>query len=102
MTNRIFHTVFDFKQAPQIPSVGSFLTTGEFYDYGYDFDTKGHEPHYFGIYDDKQRMMVVICHNNHFGDGWEHETQNPIYFDKVSEPMAYPMFINILVYAMTH
>ena len=47
-------------------------------------------------------MMVVICHNNHFGDGWEHETQDPIYFDKVSEPMAYPMFINILVYAMTH
>lgn len=102
MDNRIFHTVFNFTQAPQIPSVGSFLNTGLTYDVGYDFDTKGHEPHYFGIYDDKQRMMVVICHNNHFGDGWEHETQDPIYFDQISEPMAYPMFINILVYAMTH
>lgn len=102
MENRIFHTVFDFKKAPQIPSVGSFLNTGLFYDPGYDYGNKGHEPHYFGVYDDKQRMMVVICHNNHFGDGWEHETQDPIYFDKVSEPMAYPMFINILVYAMTH
>jgi len=102
MDNRIFHTVFDFKQPPQSPSVGSFLNTGLTYDVGYDYAQKGHEPHYYGIYDDKQRMMVVICHNNHFGDGWEHETQNPIYFDKVSEPMAYPMFINILVYAMTH
>jgi hypothetical protein len=102
MTNRIFQTVFNFTKAPQIPSVGSFLNTGLTYDVGYDFDTKGHEPHYFGIYDDKQRMMVVICHNNHFGDGWEHETQDPIYFDRISEPMAYPMFINILVYAMTH
>jgi hypothetical protein len=102
MDHRIFHTVFNFTKAPQIPSVGSFLNTGQTYDVGYDFDTKGHEPHYFGIYDDKQRMMVVICHNNHFGDGWEHETQDPIYFDQISEPMAYPMFINILVYAMTH
>ena len=25
----IFHTVFDFKQEPQIPSVGDFLRTGE-------------------------------------------------------------------------
>ena len=102
MDNRIFHTVFDFKKAPQIPSVWPFLNTGLTFDSGYDFHIKGHEPHYFGVYDDKQRMMVVICHNNHFGDGWEHETQDPIYFDKVSEPMAYPMFINILVYAMTH
>jgi hypothetical protein len=100
--NRIFHTVFDFKQAPQIPSVGSFRNTGLTYDVGYDYDSKGHEPHYYGIYDDKQRMMVLVCHNNHFGDGWEHETQDPIYFDRISEPMAYPMFINILVYAMTH
>jgi len=103
MDNRIFHTVFDFKQAPQVPSVGSFIDTGLTYDVGYyDYAQRGHEPHYFGIYDDKQRMMVLICHNNHFGDGWEHETQDPIYFDKISEPMAYPMFINILVYAMTH
>jgi Domain of unknown function (DUF4159) len=102
MTNRIFQTVFNFTKAPQIPSVGSFLNYGLTYDVDYDFETKGHEPHYLGIYDDKQRMMVVICHNNHFGDGWEHETQDPIYFDQISEPMAYPMFINILVYAMTH
>jgi len=44
----------------------------------------------------------VICHNNHFGDGWEHETEDQRYFDAYSEPAAYPMFINILVYAMTH
>ena len=47
-------------------------------------------------------MMVVICHNNHYGDGWEHETDDNVYFDTISKPKAYPMFINILVYAMTH
>ena len=58
---------------------------------------RGHDPHYYAIYDDKHRMMVLICHNNHFGDGWEHETDDESYFDTFSEPMAYPMFINILV-----
>jgi hypothetical protein len=94
--------VFDFKKAPQIPSVGAFLNTRQFYDPGWPYVEKDNGPHYYAIYDDKRRMMVVICHNNHFGDGWEHETDDTSYFDTISEPMAYPMFINILVYAMTH
>jgi hypothetical protein len=102
MDNRIFHTVFNFVKAPQIPSVGSWRNSGLAYDEGWSFERMGHDPHYYGIYDDKQRMVVVICHNNHFGDGWEHETEDNRYFDAFSEPMAYPMFINILFYAMTH
>lgn len=105
LDNRIFHTVFDFKQEPQIPSVGSFLNNPNAplsYDPGWPYVLKDHGPHYYAIYDDKQRMMVIICHNNHFGDGWEHETDDQRYFNTFSEPMAYPMFINILVYAMTH
>jgi hypothetical protein len=102
MDNRIFHTVFDFQKAPQIPSVGAFLRTRESYDPGWPYFEKNHDPHYYAIYDDHQRMMVVICHNNHYGDGWEHETDDNTYFDAISVPKAYPMFINILVYAMTH
>jgi hypothetical protein len=102
ITNRIFHTVFDFKKEPQIPSVGAFLNYGHSYDPGWPYDEKNHDPHYYAIYDDKRRMMVIICHNNHYGDGWEHETDDHTYFDRFSEPQAYPMFINILVYAMTH
>jgi len=102
LDNRIFHAVFDFKKAPQIPSVGSFLNTRLPYDPGWPYVAKDNGPHYYAIYDDKQRIMVVICHNNHFGDGWEHETDDQSYFNTFSEPMAYPMFINILVYAMTH
>jgi hypothetical protein len=45
---------------------------------------------------------VLICFNNHFGDGWEHETHDHTYFDVFSEPQAYPMFINVAFYAMTH
>ena len=28
LDHRIFHTVFDFKKLPQIPSVGAYLRTG--------------------------------------------------------------------------
>jgi hypothetical protein len=102
LDNRIFHTVFNFKKEPQIPSVGAFLRDQQSYDPGWPYFEKDHDPHYYAIYDDKQRMMAIICHNNHYGDGWEHETDDHSYFDRFSEPQAYPMFINILVYAMTH
>jgi hypothetical protein len=98
----IFHTVFSFRQQPQIPSVGPFLQDGLSYDPEWPYEEKNHDPHYYAIYDDKQRMMVLICHNNHYGDGWEHETDDESYFDKFSEPMGYPVLINILVYAMAH
>jgi Domain of unknown function (DUF4159) len=102
LDDRIFHTVFDFKKLPQTPSVGSFLQYHIPYDPGWPYIEKSHDPHYYAIYDDKKRMMMLICHNNHFGDGWEHEGENESYFDTFSEPMGYPMFINLLYYTMTH
>jgi hypothetical protein len=102
LDDRIFHNVLDFKKLPQIPSVGTFLNYRISYEPGPSYVEKDHGPHFYGIYDDKKRMMVLICHNNHFGDGWEHETDDEIYFDTFSEPMGYPMFINILSYATTH
>ena len=98
----IFHSVYDFKAKPQIPTAGQYERFGIFYDPGRDYGALTHDPHYFAISDDKGRMMMIICHNNHFGDGWEHEGEDPDYFHVISEGMAYPMFVNILVYSMTH
>jgi hypothetical protein len=58
--------------------------------------------HYQGIFDDKGRMMVLICHNTDLGDGWEREGENVDYFHEFSEKKSYPMGINIVTYAMTH
>ncbi len=98
----IFHSVYDFKAKPQVPTAGVYENFGIFYDPNRDYAVMSHDPHYFALYDDKGRMMMLICHNNHFGDGWEHEGDDPNYFHVVSEGMAYPMFINIITYAMTH
>jgi hypothetical protein len=102
LTHPIFHNVYPFKKQPQIPSVGDFYRTGRSYDVGYDYEQMNHDPHYYGIYDDKRRLVMLICHNNHYGDGWEHEGDDETYFDLFSLPMGYPMLLNVLTYAMTH
>jgi hypothetical protein len=99
LNHPVFHAVFNFKYAPQIPSAGYGYrgTSWDSADYAGD-----HDAHYYGIFDKKGRMMAIICRNNHYGDGWEHEGENRDYFDRFSMAQAYPMFINILYYSMTH
>ena len=60
------------------------------------------EAHIRGLFDDKGRLMAVICHNTDNGDGWEREGENEYYFREFSEKKAYPLGINIIFYAMTH
>lgn len=98
----IFRTVFKFKKLPQIPSAGVWTGYHISYDPGWPYYEKNHDPHYYAVYDDKNRMMMLICHNNHFGDGWEHEGDDESYFDTFSEPQGYPLLINIITYAMSH
>jgi hypothetical protein len=93
----IFHGVFDLKEKPQIPGVHWWLAAGLTYERP---DAKVVE--YKSIFDDKGRMMVIICHNTDLGDGWEEEATNPDYFKQFSEKYAYPLAINIFFYAMTH
>jgi hypothetical protein len=97
ISHPIFHTVFDIKEKPQMPSIGVWYQTGLTYERE---DAK--EPHYRAIFDDKGRMMVLACHNTDLGDGWEREGEDPRYFRQFSEKMAYPMAINIIFYVMTH
>ena len=41
--------------------------------------------HYHGIFDDRQRMICIICHNTDNGDGWEREGESDYYFHEFSE-----------------
>lgn len=60
------------------------------------------EIHFRAIYDDKDRMVVFLCHNTDNGDGWEEEGSDPWFFHAFSEKKNYPLAVNILFYAMTH
>ena len=95
----IYSTVFQLKEKPQVPSIDYAMSgreTGIFWEKG------GKGAHYYGIFDAKGRMMVIICRNTDLGDGWEREGEDPYYFKEFSEKKAYPMGINIIVYSMTH
>jgi hypothetical protein len=58
--------------------------------------------HFKAFFDDRGRIMVMICHNTDLGDGWEREGEYQYYFREFSEKIAYPLGINIVFYAMTH
>ncbi len=101
--HEVFRCVYHLKEKPQIPSIGaawSGKAEGITYERGHGGNTQ--TVHYKGIFDDKGRMMAFIGHNTDLGDGWEREGEDPWYFREFSEKKAYPLGINVVVYAMTH
>jgi len=96
----IFSCVFPLKEKPQVPAINRGMESQ--WD-GITFERwDAQTPHYKAIFDDKGRMMAIICHNTDLGDGWEREGDNEYYFREFSEKKAYPLGINIVFYAMTH
>ena len=100
LEHEIFQCVYPLQEKPQIPSIHSWQRTGLSYELGHDGDTR--TPHYLAIHDDGGRIVMFICHNTDLGDGWEREGEDPEYFQEFAVKKAYPMGINIVVYAMTH
>ncbi len=102
----LFNIVFKLKEVPQVPAVGRYdqwAATGSAYE---GQPTTDPSPHCRGIWDVREgkedRLMMVIMHNTDLGDGWEREGEDERYFHEFSAKRAYPMGINIVVYAMTH
>jgi hypothetical protein len=96
----VFHCVFDLKEKPQIPAIGVAQRHRED---GVTWEREDAKtPDYRGIFDDKGRMIVMVCHNTDNGDGWEREGEDEWYFREFSEKKAYPLGINVIFYAMTH
>jgi len=97
----LLHCVFDLKEKPQVPNVTLGIESQ--YNGGITWErADAKEVHIKGIFDDKNRLMVIMCHNTDLGDGWEREGESEYYFHEFSEKKAYPLGINIVFYAMTH
>jgi len=89
----IFHTIYDLDDRYQVPGA-QYLRSGV----TYEFD--GYTAHWRGIYDDKNRLMVAICHNMDLGDSWEWADE-PRYDEKFSA-LGIRIAVNYVSYAMTH
>ncbi len=96
LEHEIFNNVYKLAEKPQIPSIHTYWN-------GYTSERPDAQtPHYKALFDDKERIMMIVCHNTDLGDGWEREGMDPSYFKEYSEKWSYPLGINIVTYAMTH
>ena len=89
----IFHTVYDLQDRYQVPGE-QFVYTHRMYE------KDGIQPRWRGIYDDRGRLVVAICHNMDLGDSWEH-ADSPEYPEQFSA-LGFRIGVNYVVYAMTH
>ena len=91
--DQIFHALYDLDDRYQVPGA-QFLYSGSTYE------QDGYDAHWRGIYDDKGRLMVAICHDMDLGDSWEW-ADDPHYPEKYSA-LGIRIGVNYVVYAMTH
>jgi hypothetical protein len=89
----LFHTLYDLDERFQVAGA-------QYFDSGKTYEKDGYEPRWRGIYDDKDRVMVAICHNMDLGDAWEW-SDDPRYPEKWAS-LAYRIGVNYLIYDMTH
>ena len=91
----IFHILYDVDDRFQVPGAQYFESS-----ITYERGESGKVPHWRGIYDDKGRVMVAICHNMDLGDAWEHSDE-PRYLEKWAS-LAYRVGMNYFIYDLTH
>jgi len=89
----IFHVLYDLDDKYQVPGA-QYLRSGR------TWEQDGYAPHWRGIYDNKRRLMVAICHDMDLGDAWEYADW-PTYDEKFSA-LALRIATNYIVYSMTH
>ncbi len=89
----IFHVVYDLDDRFQVPGM-QYVFTRSLHEYD------GFQAKWRGVYDDKGRVMVAICHNMDLGDAWEN-SDDPRYPEKFAS-LAYRIAVNYWTYDLTH
>ena len=82
----LLHVLYDLDQRTQIPGRG-----------GNRYNTT---PHWRGIFDEEDRLLVAINFNMDMGDAWEH-ADDPWYPEPMTA-LAYRFAVNYVIYSMTH
>jgi hypothetical protein len=94
----VFQTFFNVRQVPQVPSIQFWRRSG---GQSSERGAESAEVHFRGIFDERGRLMVIMTHNTDIADGWEREGEDEEFFYRFSI-RAYPLGVNIAIYAMTH
>jgi hypothetical protein len=89
----LMNTVYDLKMDVQIPGISYFRS-------GVTYQQDGYTPHWRGIFDDEERLMVAINFNMDMGDAWEHADDSR--YPQEMTTLALHFAVNYVIYAMTH
>ena len=93
--HQIFRQVLNATEVPQIPGIGYWDGANR------TWERRPEAMRIAAINDDRGRVMVLMTYNTDFGDSYERETENPLYFQKFSVP-GYAFGINTIIYSLTH
>ena len=91
----MFSILYHVNPLPQIPSLGSWQRSGQ------DSEIGPSTVHYYGVFEDHDRLLVLVSMNSDVSDSWEREGDNRDYFETYS-PKGYALGVNVAVWVMTH
>lgn len=91
--NEVFHVMYDLAEREQIPGIRAWMNNQT-------WEKGGRYPHWRGILDDQDRVMVAVNFNQDIGDAWEHADDSR--YPARLTTQAYRLGINYVVYALTH
>ena len=92
-SDEVMNLLYELNKDVQIPGI-QYLRSGVTYE------DDGYTPHWRGIYDDENRLLVAINFNMDLGDAWEHADE-PRYPEAMTG-LAYRWAVNYVIYSMTH
>jgi Domain of unknown function (DUF4159) len=91
----MFSILYHVNPLPQIPSLGSWSRFHE------DSEIGPSTVHYYGVFDDHDRLLVLVSMNSDVSDSWEREGDNRDYFETYAAK-GYALGVNVAVWVMTH
>ena len=94
MDHPVFHSYYDIEELIQTPYYMNAILSLETYE------QDGFTPYCRGIFDEDDRLMVIINWNTDLGDAWEWADLQE--FPARYSTYAYQIGINAIVYAMSH
>jgi hypothetical protein len=91
----MFSVLYRVNPLPQIPSLGSWVRNHQNSEIGPS------TVHYYGVFDDHDRLVVLVSMNSDVSDSWEREGDDQAYFDAYAAK-GYALGVNVAIWVMTH
>ncbi len=91
----MFSVLYKVDPLPQIPSLGSWYRNRQ------DSEIGPSTVHYYGVFDDRDRLVVLVSMNSDVSDSWEREGDSQEYFHAYGGK-GYSLGVNVALWVMTH